>query len=577
MIITLSFFSTILDIIIFLLVLGLVICLHELGHLFFAKKAGILCHEFSFGMGPKLWSKKKGETFYSIRAIPFGGYVSMSGEEIEADIVKIGDEVRLGFDEFARVNRIIIAPDSAKFADLKLVKVETVDLTTDGKLFINEYPVNDGAFYVDDKKQVQIAPKSRRFDSKTIPQRFLTTFGGPLMNFILALVVFLIVAFSIGVPDGKSTIVSDVNELAPAGEVLEAGDRIVSINGVEVNTWTGDVNSVSSELDKTISGYEIVVERNGELITLAEIHPLLVFYGLRFTAEASTSELIIDQSLEFLSDNYLLAGDELISIDGVGFSTWDDVKEFQQNNLAGSKDKEDLYEFTVNRQVKADFSGTITAIEETGGNHLITVKNNSDDSLKTYSIDSRTSLSVAINDSVESGDVLAEGLLTFEQLIYGEKILKTLGADIYLQQIGINGSSKFSFFGAIGNGFVLLWDAATSIFSTLGLLFGSDLVGISDLSGFVGIFTLTSSAAAQGFLSLLSFIGLLSVNLGILNLLPIPALDGGRIVFLGYEAITKKKPNQRIENWLHTIVFFLLMALMIYVTYYDILRLIGIN
>jgi regulator of sigma E protease len=577
MIITLSFFSTILDIIIFLLVLGLVICLHELGHLFFAKKAGILCHEFSFGMGPKLWSKKKGETFYSIRAIPFGGYVSMSGEEIEADIVKIGDEVRLGFDEFARVNRIIIAPDSAKFADLKLVKVETVDLTTDGKLFINEYPVNDGAFYVDDKKQVQIAPKSRRFDSKTIPQRFLTTFGGPLMNFVLALVVFLIVAFSIGVPDGKSTIVSDVNELAPAGEVLEAGDRIVSINGVEVNTWTGDVNSVSSELDKTISGYEIVVERNGELITLAEIHPLLVFYGLRFTAEASTSELIIDQSLEFLSDNYLLAGDELISIDGVGFSTWDDVKAFQQNNLAGSKDKEDLYEFTVNRQVKADFSGTITTIEESDGNHLITVKNNLDDSLKTYSIDSRTSLSVAVNDSVESGDVLAEGLLIFEQLIYGEKILKTLGADIYLQQIGINGSSKFSFFGAIGNGFVLLWDAATSIFSTLGLLFGSDLVGISDLSGFVGIFTLTSSAAAQGFLSLLSFIGLLSVNLGILNLLPIPALDGGRIVFLGYEAITKKKPNQRIENWLHTIVFFLLMALMIYVTYYDILRLIGIN
>ena len=577
MIITLSFFSTILDIIIFLLVLGLVICLHELGHLFFAKKAGILCHEFSFGMGPKLWSKKKGETFYSIRAIPFGGYVSMSGEEIEADIVKIGDEVRLGFDEFARVNRIIITPDSAKFADLKLVKVETVDLTTDGKLFINEYPVNDGAFYVDDKKQVQIAPKSRRFDSKTIPQRFLTTFGGPLMNFILALVVFLIVAFSIGVPDGKSTIVSDVNELAPAGEVLEAGDRIVSINGVEVNTWTGDMNSVSSELDKTISGYEIVVERNGELITLAEIHPLLVFYGLRFTAEASTSELIIDQSLEFLSDNYLLAGDELISIDGVGFSTWDDVKAFQQNNLAGSKDKEDLYEFTVNRQVKADFSGTITTIEESDGNHLITVKNNLDDSLKTYSIDSRTSLSVAVNDSVESGDVLAEGLLTFEQLIYGEKILQTLGADIYLQQIGINGSSKFSFFGAIGNGFVLLWDAATSIFSTLGLLFGSDLVGISDLSGFVGIFTLTSSAAAQGFLSLLSFIGLLSVNLGILNLLPIPALDGGRIVFLGYEAITKKKPNQRIENWLHTIVFFLLMALMIYVTYYDILRLIGIN
>ncbi len=87
---------------------------------------------------------------------------------------------------------------------------------------------------------------------------------------------------------------------------------------------------------------------------------------------------------------------------------------------------------------------------------------------------------------------------------------------------------------------------------------------------------MTSEAASQGLITLLSFVGLLSVNLGILNLLPIPALDGGRIVFIGYEAITKKKPNQKVENWLHTIVFFLLIALMIYVTYNDILRLIGI-
>ena len=87
---------------------------------------------------------------------------------------------------------------------------------------------------------------------------------------------------------------------------------------------------------------------------------------------------------------------------------------------------------------------------------------------------------------------------------------------------------------------------------------------------------MTSAAASAGIISLLSFIGLLSVNLGILNLLPIPALDGGRIVFIGYEAIFKKKLNQKVENWLHTIVFFLLMALMLYVTYNDILRLFGI-
>jgi regulator of sigma E protease len=59
--------------------------------------------------------------------------------------------------------------------------------------------------------------------------------------------------------------------------------------------------------------------------------------------------------------------------------------------------------------------------------------------------------------------------------------------------------------------------------------------------------------------------------------LPIPALDGGRIVFLGYEVVFKKKPNQKLENWSHTIVFFLLIALMLYVTYNDILRLVDLG
>ncbi|MGD9964830.1 MAG: site-2 protease family protein, partial [Candidatus Izemoplasmatales bacterium] len=109
----------------FLIVLGLVICIHELGHLYFAKKAGILCHEFSFGMGPKLWSKKKGETTYSIRAIPFGGFVSMSGEELEEELVKIGDKVRLQFNPDGQVEKIILNEKNSKYKDLLAVTVET--------------------------------------------------------------------------------------------------------------------------------------------------------------------------------------------------------------------------------------------------------------------------------------------------------------------------------------------------------------------------------------------------------------------------------------------------------------------
>src|SRR5690554_4300464 len=84
-------------IIIFVLVLGVVILVHEFGHFLFAKRAGILCHEFSIGMGPAIYKIKKGETVYAIRAIPIGGYVSMAGEDPETDKLKKGQTIYLQF------------------------------------------------------------------------------------------------------------------------------------------------------------------------------------------------------------------------------------------------------------------------------------------------------------------------------------------------------------------------------------------------------------------------------------------------------------------------------------------------
>ncbi len=68
-------------IIYFILLLTVIICIHEAGHLFAAKKFGVYCYEYSFGMGPVIWKRKKGETQYSIRAIPIGGFVAMAGEQ----------------------------------------------------------------------------------------------------------------------------------------------------------------------------------------------------------------------------------------------------------------------------------------------------------------------------------------------------------------------------------------------------------------------------------------------------------------------------------------------------------------
>ena len=77
----------ILNLLMFALVLGIIVMIHELGHLLAAKAFGVYCHEFSIGMGPKIASYKKegGETKYSIRALPLGGYVAMAGEDVPAD------------------------------------------------------------------------------------------------------------------------------------------------------------------------------------------------------------------------------------------------------------------------------------------------------------------------------------------------------------------------------------------------------------------------------------------------------------------------------------------------------------
>jgi regulator of sigma E protease len=93
-----------------------------------------------------------------------------------------------------------------------------------------------------------------------------------------------------------------------------------------------------------------------------------------------------------------------------------------------------------------------------------------------------------------------------------------------------------------------------------------------DLSGPVGIAVLTGQVARMGFIYLLQFTALLSINLAVINFIPFPALDGGRILFLIIEKIRRKPVSQKIENLVHNIGFALLMALVLLVTYRDVVR-----
>lgn len=98
---------------------------------------------------------------------------------------------------------------------------------------------------------------------------------------------------------------------------------------------------------------------------------------------------------------------------------------------------------------------------------------------------------------------------------------------------------------------------------------------VNSVSGPVGIAVLTGKFAAQGALALLQFAAILSINLAILNFLPIPALDGGRAIFLIYEAIFRKPINRRAEAIAHNIAFMILIALVLLITVRDVWRLVG--
>jgi len=110
-----------------------------------------------------------------------------------------------------------------------------------------------------------------------------------------------------------------------------------------------------------------------------------------------------------------------------------------------------------------------------------------------------------------------------------------------------------------------MWDTLKYLFT--------GKVGVNQLSGPVGIFSIVDSQAKQGLEALLYLVAYLSINVGIINLLPFPAFDGGRILFLLIEKIFRKPVSKKVENIIHSIGFMLIIALLIYVTFNDILRL----
>lgn len=505
--------SVLTNLVLFLLVLTVIISIHELGHFLFAKRAGILIHEFSIGMGPQIVAKTKGDTKYAFRAIPLGGYVSMSGENGDYALISKGSRVGICLNEIGLVTGILLDQTRKK----PLVTGEVVDFDLYGKnlseLFIEiktdegevlRYQVTrDAKYYYGNQKELQITPEESSFASKTIWQRFLVLFMGPMMNFILALLLFIIIAAVQGKPVDDNV----VHESSNPG--LIAGDIIVNINGTDVE----DLNDIR-QIGELITDHvvPVVVVRNGveESINLY-VTILLQNFGLvNDTRDANKDGAFIGGIGGKAGSAGVNLGDEITQVNGIPVSNWSDI--------------------------------------------LVLARN--------------------YNQTTITLNVLRDGeYLTFTYDVLPEDTLNKLGHESVAVRFGFQTGYEFDFLYMLYNPFQRFGSSVTEMVNTIGMLFStSSGVGVSDLAGPVGIFSLVSNAAQGGFINLLGFVAFLSVNIGLMNLLPIPALDGGRLLFLGYEAVSKKKIPAKVEGLVNNAFFILLLMLFVFVTWNDILR-----
>ena len=147
------------------------------------------------------------------------------------------------------------------------------------------------------------------------------------------------------------------------------------------------------------------------------------------------------------------------------------------------------------------------------------------------------------------------------------------GQNTYYYDFELDGTREKGFIVSITYAFKkLISTLQQMIFIIFYLITGK--LSLSALSGPVGIYTVVGETRESGIENVLFLVAYLSINLGIMNILPIPALDGGHVLFLLIELITKKKINEKVESVITTIFFGLLLLLMLYITIHDVITLI---
>ena len=429
-----------------ILMLGVLVFVHELGHFCIAKLAGVRVLKFSLGFGPRLFSRQWGETEYLISLIPLGGYVQMLGENISA-------------------------------------AEEEEDLTEE--------------------------ERRHSFALKPLSRRMAIVAAGPLMNLLLPLLL-LPVAYMVGVnvpaflhQSPRVGYVLEQSDAARAG--FKSGDCIVAVNGDKVTTWS---QAEQELIPRVGSRLRVTVERDGKLLDLevpAENDSLEGLQSLGLLPAQAAVVGSVNPGMPAASAG-LQRGDRILMINDVKITSWYELHSVIQqiaDKPARFKVRraDSVVEFTITPQRSARRDMWLVGITP----------------LQQFELRKYPFAAAVKTGFNRTGELVALTLTFLRKMVTGHVAADNIGGPIMVMQIA-------------------------------------------------------GQAAQTDFSTVLTVLAFLSIQLGILNLLPIPVLDGGHLFFNFVELLWRRPVSLRAREVLQQIGLGLLLMLMGLAFYNDIMR-----
>ncbi|WP_409478518.1 RIP metalloprotease RseP [Pseudobdellovibrio sp. HCB154] len=527
----------------FVILLGILVFVHELGHFLVARACGVRVEVFSLGFGKKILSYKKGYTTYCISIVPLGGYVKMFGEQST------------------------------------------------------------------DAESIAAEDRAVSYTHKSVWQRIAIVFAGPLMNFLFAILVFGFIAYT-----GEETRAARISEVT-TGSIAEAAglksqDLVLSVNNTKVRSYEEFQNALNQTQNQTA---QIEVQQDGEqprtvAAQVASVDNPNIFAGTKTIGSITGVMPYTKGTLVAVrpdSDAFkagLRTGDEITKVADRKVQSWNDLTRLTQaatSNLTVERttnDKKETVQLTLNLPAdKKIASITDLGIENTElyleqivpgspaaqadlmkHDKIVSINGKPMESwenvlttIKSY--DGKDALEFKI--SREGTEIVKKitPLVTSQMTNLGKEDKRyTIGIMpmMNISQPELVTVSEDSLIAATVKGFDRSWDISVMTVMSFVRLFQGE-VSHKNIGGMISIGKAASDAYAMGLQQFLMTMGILSISLFILNLLPVPVLDGGHLVFYAIEIVKGSPLSGRKLEIAHQIGFALLMGLMVLALFND--------